>query len=155
MKQFTYLLIFFVVTFSSCKKEDQTIYHQLVYEITFLDAPQTGSSNFIDATIKPVHYKDIKFTNGAGSPPINRFNLPKIWRYEFDSLKAGQQIMFAVNAQLSYHFQMKVYIDGVEKSYREVIVSDYNYYDDHVLETRGLNDVTDDVAVIKFTYLQF
>jgi hypothetical protein len=48
---------------------------------------------------------------------------------------------------------MRVFIDGVEKSYRKVRVSDTNYYDDHVEESYGLNDKSnEDMGVIQFVY---
>jgi hypothetical protein len=48
---------------------------------------------------------------------------------------------------------MRVFIDGVQKSYRRVIVSDNSYYDDHVEESYGLNDKeSHDTGIIEFIY---
>jgi hypothetical protein len=47
---------------------------------------------------------------------------------------------------------MRVFIDGVQKSYSRVIVSSHTYYDDHVEESYGLNESTDDMGLIEFTY---
>jgi len=48
---------------------------------------------------------------------------------------------------------MRVFIDGTEKSYRKVKVSDNTYYDDHVEESRGLNDKEyEDTGLIEFKY---
>ena len=116
-----------------------------MYEITFLGSPGTGSSNFIDVAAKP-SYQDNK-------PYIDRFNVPQIWRYEYVGLEKGQKVQFLVYAQLSYHFEMRVFIDGVEKSYRRVKVSDNTYYACEIEESYGLNDEsTSNRAVIEFIY---
>lgn len=144
MKKFIYLFFITIIGFSftSCKK---TEYHKVVFEITFLGSPGTGASNFIDIYVTP-SYSDRK-------PSIDRFNIPQVWRYEYLGLEKGQKVHFLVNGQLSYHFEMRVYVDGVEKSYRRVKVSDNSYYDDHVEESRGLNDKANyDTGVIEFTY---
>ena len=131
-----------VITFTSCKKKD---YHKVAFEITFLNSPTTGASNFIEVYALP-SYSDKK-------PSIDRFNIPQVWRYEYIGLKKGDKVHFMVRGQLSYYFEMKVYIDDVQKSYRRVIVSDNSYYDDHVEESSGLNDKSDkDMGIIEFTY---
>lgn len=143
MKNFIYFIMIVVIgfTFTSCKKTD---YHKITFEVTFLGTPNTGSSNFIEIYATP-NYSDKK-------PSIDRFNIPQVWRYEYMGLEKGQKVQFSVRGQLSYHFEMKVYIDGVEKSYRRVIVSDNSYYDDHVEESYGLNTATEDMGIIEFTY---
>ena len=90
----------------------------------------------------------------SDNPPfINRFNVPQVWRYEYVGLEKKQFVEFIVRAQLSYHFEMRVFIDDVQVSYRKVKVSDTNYYDDHVDESNGLNDKSnEDTGIIQFTY---
>jgi len=141
MKKIIYILIVTLITFTSCKK---TAYHKITFEVTFLDTPGTGASNFIQIYATP-SYSDKE-------PSIDRFNIPQVWRYDYVGIKKGQKVQFCVRGQLSYHFEMKVYIDDVEKSYRRVIVSDNSYYDDHVEESHGLNTATDDMGIIEFTY---
>lgn len=144
MKHFIYILLIFVFGFSftSCKKKE---YHKVVFEITFLQTPSTGSSNMIEVYTTP-SYADSK-------PYINRLNVPKIWRYEYLGLEKGSRVHFLVSGQLSYYFEMRVYIDGTEVSYRRVKVSDNTYYDDHVEESYGLNDKAyEDTGLIDFIY---
>jgi len=139
---FILLITIFSFSFTSCKK---TEYHKVVFEITFLGSPGMGSSSFIDVYILP-NYSDKK-------PFIDRFNIPQVWRYEYLGLEKGQKVHFLVRGQLSYYFEMRVFIDGVEKSYRKVRVSDNSYYDDHVEESYGLNDKsTHDTGIIEFIY---
>ena len=117
----------------------------MTFEVTFLNTPGTGSSSFIDVYALP-SYSDKK-------PFIDRFNIPQVWRYEYLGLEKGQKVHFLVRGQLSYYFEMRVFIDGVEKSYRKVRVSDNSYYDDHVEESYGLNDKsTHDTGIIEFIY---
>lgn len=144
MKKFIYIFLITILGFSftSCKK---TEYHKVTFEITFLGSPGTGASNFIDISAMP-NYSDKK-------PFVDRFNIPQVWRYEYIGLEKGQKVYFLVSGQLSYYFEMRVFIDGVEKSYRKVRVSDTNYYDDHVEESYGLNDKSnEDMGVIQFVY---
>ncbi len=142
MKNLIYFFTLIIITFTSCKKDD---FHKVTFEITFLNGPTTGVSNFIEVYALP-NYSDKK-------PSIDRFNIPQVWRYEYIGLKKGDKVHFMVRGQLSYYFEMKVYIDDVQKSYRRVIVSDNSYYDDHVEESSGLNDKSDkDMGIIEFTY---
>lgn len=144
MKKFIYILLITIISFSftSCKKTD---YHKVAFEITFLGTPGTGASNFIEVYALP-NYSDRK-------PFVDRFNIPQVWRYEYIGLEKGQKVHFLVRGQLSYYFEMRVFIDGVQKSYRRVRVSDNSYYDDHVEESYGLNDKENhDTGIIEFTY---
>jgi hypothetical protein len=144
MKKITNIILLSILisVFTSCKKAE---YHKIMYEVTFLGKPGVGSSSMIDIYALP-NYTDKK-------PTIDNAKIPQVWRYEYLNLQKGQKIYFAVRGQLSYHFEMRVYIDGVQKSYRRVIVSPYNYYDDHVEESYGLNDSSDeDMGLIEFTY---
>ena len=144
MKNFIYsvLIVIFSLSFGSCKKND---YHKVTFEVTFLGSPSTGVSNMIDVQLLP-KYSD-------NPPSIDRFNVPQVWRYDYIGLEKGQFVEFVVRAQLSYHFEMRVFIDGVQVSYRKVKVSDTSYYDDHVEDSNGLNDKSnEDTGEIQFTY---
>jgi len=143
MKKLFYLIIFFLLVISfSCKKEPKK--HKLTYEVNFFQTPSVGHSNFIDITSMPL--------DGA-KPPIDRFNIPKTWRYECYNLIQGDKIVFAVNGQLSYFFEMHLYIDDKEVSYLKAKVSDGSYYALKVLEVRGLNDYANEgVSMIGFVY---
>lgn len=142
MKKIIYI---FLIVFSliSCKKKHE--YHKVTYEITFLNSPNKNSSNFIDVSISPEYPEKDAY--------VDRFNIPQVWRYDYLYLEKGQLVQFLVRGQLSYYFEMRVYLDGVETSYRRVIVSDNSYYSDHVEESRGRNDKVDiDMGIIEFTY---
>ena len=142
MKKIILSLITFTLLFSSCKKHD---YHKVSFGITFLNTPSYGSSNFIEVYATP-SYTDKK-------PNIDNSNIPQTWRYDYMELEKGQLVNFLVRGQLSYHFEMRVYIDDNEVSYREVVVSNTTYYDDHVINSSGINDLAnEDTGVIQFTY---
>lgn len=144
MKNILYSLLILIVGFSftSCKKKDM---HKVTFEIVFLQSPSTGSSNLIEITAKP-SYSDVK-------PAVDRLNIPQKWTYDYIGLEKGDKVTFGVRAQLSYYYEMRVYIDGNQVSYMKVKVSDYNYYEDHVEDHSGLNDNTQyDTGLITFTY---
>lgn len=142
MKNFIYIILSFLGVFSltSCKKES---YHKVSFEIKFLDSPKMGSSNSIEFSVFP--------TDGK-TPNLDRMNLPEIWRYEYMGLKNGDKVKFSVRGQLSYFYEMRVFIDDVETSYMRVRVSDNSYYADHVEERRGRNDSNEDTGYIEFNY---
>jgi len=142
MKKILYIFLIVVFSFFSCKKEKHE-YHKITFEVTFLNNPSNGSSNFIDITCSPRYVEKI--------PTIDRFNIPKIWRYEYLYLEKGQKVYFYVAGQLSYYFELRVYIDGVETSYARIKVDDYTYYASWVEESRGLNDKPNE-SVIEFIY---
>lgn len=142
MKKILYIFLIVLLGFTSCKKEKHE-YHKITFEITFLDEPKKGSSNFIDITCSPRYVEK--------PPTIDRFNIPKIWRYDYLDLEKGQKVYFYVAGQLSYHFEMKIYLDGVETSYSKIKVDDYSYYVSWVEESRGRNDKPNE-SVIEFTY---
>lgn len=144
MKKFLYTLLVVILSFyfTSCEKNE---YHKVTYEITFLSTPINGASNFIEIGATPSYPQK--------EPYVDRFKIPKIWRYEYTALQKGDKISFLVSGQLYYYFEMRVYIDDVEQSYRRVRVSSYAYYGDHVEESYGLNSKSDwDSGVIEFVY---
>jgi len=143
MKKFIYILLVSILGFTSCKK---TEYHKVMFEITFLQTPSNGSSNFIEVNCNP------SYASSGKGPTIDRFNIPQVWRYEYLGLERGQKVLFGVRGQLSYHYEMKVYIDGTQVSYLKVKVSDSNYYDDHVEASSGLNTSQYDTGLIEFVY---
>jgi len=143
MKNIIYTILITILGFSftSCKKKD---IHKVTYEIIFLQSPSTGNSNFIEITANP-SYSDVK-------PAVDRFNIPQKWTYDYIGLEKGQKVTFGVRAQLSYYYEMRVYIDGNQVSYMKVKVSDNTYYDDHIEEQSGWNNSTYDTGLITFTY---
>jgi hypothetical protein len=135
------ILILIALLFS-CKKEPE--YHKLSFELT-IDVT-TANYSFFDVSISPYDYN-------SRSEPVDRFNLPSKWRYDYFALKTGDKVIFTVLGQLYYKYEMRVYIDNVEVSYRKVITSPYNYYSVSILEQSGRNDYANDqAAIIQFTY---
>lgn len=144
MKNILYSILIVIIGFSfaSCKKKD---YHKVTFEIKFLQTPAMGSSNSIELNASP-SYSD-------KAPRIDKNNIPQVWSYDYMGLEKGQKVKFMVSGQLSYYFEMRVFVDGGEVSYRKVKVSDTTYYDDHVEESSGWNDLSnEDMGVIEFTY---
>jgi hypothetical protein len=143
MKNLLYFIsLFLFISLTSCKKEP--LRHKITYEVTFLNKPSAGFSNFIDISALP---------SDGQKPGVDRMNLPKIWRYEYYGLTSGEKVVFSVNGQLSYYFEMRLLIDDNEVSYIKAAVSDNTYYADHVIERRGINDyANEDKAIIGFTY---
>ena len=137
------ILIFILFGFLSCKKFEKP--HKITYEIKMLQIPITGSSNFIEVMAEPC--------DEGGVPGIDRFNVPKIWKYDYFGLKSGDKVMFSVDAQLSYRFEMRIYIDDIEVSYLKVKTSDNSYYTYFVEERNGLNDwKNSNLGFIEFVY---
>ena len=137
------ILIFILFGFLSCKKLEKT--HKITYEIKMLQVPSAGSSNFIEVMAEPCE--------DGGVPGINRFKVPKTWKYDYFGLRSGDKVMFSVDAQQSYRFEMKIYIDDVEVSYLKVKTSDNSYYLYFVEERNGINDwKNSDLGFIEFVY---
>lgn len=144
MKNLIYIFLIVIIGFSftSCKKKET---HKVSFEVTFLQTPATGSSNIIDIYATPT-YSDKK-------PTIDKSNIPQVWRYDYIGLTKGQKVHFLVSGQLSYYFEMRVYIDGSQVSYRKIKVSDTNYYESHVEVSSGLNDkASESFGIIEFIY---
>lgn len=141
MKKF--IIYILILTFFACKKEPQLPQHKVGFVLKFIQGPGAGSSNFIQVWMKP---------NNGDAPHIDRFNIPRSVKYEYSPVLQGEKVTFQVQGQLSYWYEMFVYIDDVEVSYMRARVSDYNYYADHVEERRGLNDYANiDHSIIEFS----
>jgi hypothetical protein len=155
MKNYILYIFISLITLSlfSCKKKDD--FHKVTYEVTFLDQPSKGHSDFLQLNCYPTY-------SGSKAPVLSQQLVPKVWKYDYYGLKVGDVVHIDLRAQLSYEYEMKIYIDDTEVSYLHVIVSDYNYFDDHVLERSGLNiysiastspsGMVEDWGGIEFTY---
>lgn len=150
MRKFFNTFILFLITlftFTSCEKEPT--YHKVRFELTFLEEPSNGNSNMIDVNCVP-HYSD-------EDPTIVASNIQPgyVWSYEYWEVVDGDKITFIVNPQLSYRFEMRVYVDGELISYRKIVTSDNNYYETIVEDEWGLNNEADvEYSIISFYYYE-
>jgi hypothetical protein len=72
------------------------------------------------------------------------------WDYEYWDLQDGDEIMFYMWAQLGYLYEMRLYIDDVEVSYKKIKISDSDYFAYTVLDESGIDIDGDDN--IQFIY---
>lgn len=141
------LSVFSILFFTSCEKEPNL--HKVRFELTFLEEPSNGNSNMIDVNCVP-HYSD-------EDPTIVASNIQPgyVWSYEYWELVDGDKITFIVNPQLSYRFEMRVYVDDELISYRKIVTSDFNYYETIVEEEFGLNnEASTEYSIISFYYYE-
>lgn len=129
MKYIILLVIFGI--FFSCKKKT---YHKIRFEFKILDQSKYGSITPIYLSILP-RYEDER-------PKLNS-RLPETWFYEYLGLKDGDKIFFAVDIPLSIYYEKWVYVDGKEVAYKKIKVSDSQYYNNTIIESRGLVDLED------------
>jgi hypothetical protein len=76
-------------------------------------------------------------------PPKLNSRLPETWEYEYLGLKDGDKINFSVDIPLSTYYEKWVYIDDQEVAYKKIKVSDSNYYQNTVIESRGFEGIED------------
>jgi len=157
MKKTLYTLLFLLTFIVSCKKEDSGKLHVIEYEIHFLGAPEWFQSNFVDVMAIPSsgggYYSHEPDKNGNYKPTITyQQTLSEYWRYEY-RVKNGDEVTFKFDGQLSYHYEIRVFIDGVEMSYKEIKVSDDSYYVYTVLNESGLDNTPGD-NTIDFIYYE-
>ena len=148
------LLVLLISIFISCKKE-KTL-HKIKYQITFLEIPDWFNSNYIEVKASPVYqgeYNNSVNENGVPIGPYINYNQTKdgLWEYEYWELKDGDEVYFDLWAQLYYHYEVRIYIDNIEVSYKRVKISDSNYFEVLDLETKGM-DNTPNNANIEFTF---
>ena len=144
MKKILLLLVVILIGFSSCKKKET--FHKITYEVTMLGKPGYGHSNFFEVSVYPNDLNNRPESEISGSTI-------KVWKYDYYQLTDGDKVDFGAFGQLSYYYEMRVYIDDVEVSYVRAVVDDYTYYATYIEERRGINDVTSNSSPsITFTY---
>ncbi len=145
--KYLFIVLVGILTFSSCQKEPT--YHKVKFELVFSEEPSNGNSNFIEVSCSP------KYTD---EPPVIARSIIEpgyVWTYEFWEVKDGDQIMFVVSPQLSYRFEMRVYIDDVLISTRKIVTSDTQYYATITESQTGLNNSEDkNYPIIDFIYYE-
>lgn len=149
MKKLFYLfLVLSIFVFSSCKKEPK--YHKIKYQITFLELPSFGTSNYLEVQAVPAYQNEYNYDNAAPYITQNQ-TTDGLWEYEYWQLQDGDEIYFFLWAQLDYHYELRIFIDDVEVSYKRVKISNSNYFSALEVEDDGLDDSPGDQS-IEFTY---
>ena len=148
MKKILYLLLTLLII-TSCTKKEDVEYHKIKYEVIFSEIPRVGESNNIDLIAQPSYSNTNEDRTLA---PWLSFTDAKVgyWSYEYWELKESDEIYFDIYAQLHYCFEMRIYIDDNEVSYKKVKISDYDYYDYFIIEEFGLGNT--DGPTISFVY---
>jgi len=150
MRKFLYILVlsFLTVFTVSCKKEPK--YHKIKYQITFLELPSFGSSNYLEVQATPAYQNEYNYDTDA---PYITYDQTKdgLWEYEYWELQDGDEVYFFLWAQLDYHFELRIFIDDVEVSYKRIKISDSNYFSALEIEDEGWDDSPGDQS-IDFTY---
>jgi hypothetical protein len=150
MKKFLYILIlsFLTILSVSCKKQPKL--HKIKYQITFLEIPHWASSNYLEVQAYPAYQNEYNYDTDA---PYITYNQTQdgLWEYEYWELKDGDDVYLFLWAQLDYHFELRVFIDDVEVSYKRIKISDSNYFSAIEIDEEGLDDTPGDQS-IEFTY---
>ena len=154
MRKLLYIFILLSFVFTSCKKEPKS--HRIKFQITFLELPSYGTSNYLEVTAQPCYYGEYNNSvdeNGNLIQPYIDYNQASdgLWEYEYWQLKDGDKVMFSLTAQLDYWYELRVFIDDVEVSYKKVKVSEHTYFAVEDLEESGWDDTPGD-SYIDFTY---
>jgi hypothetical protein len=141
LKRFVYfILIFFSLFLSSCKKDN---YHKIKFEVVFIQDCDNCYADYFAVNCTP-HYSDEE-------PGITASQVTTgyVWTYEYWKLKNNDEVVFSVSPTgEGYHYRMNVYVDDVLVSYREC----YGPYGTVVIDQGGINNSQQDMGVIEFTY---
>jgi len=141
LKRFVYfILIFFSLFLSSCKKDN---YHKIKFEVVFIQDCDNCYADYFAVNCTP-HYSDEE-------PGITASQVTTgyVWTYEYWKLKNNDKVVFSVSPTgEGYHYRMNVYVDDVLVSYREC----YGPYGTVVIDQGGINNSQQEMGVIEFTY---
>lgn len=140
---FYVILSTLILTVTSCKKEPRM--HKITYDITFIETPSYGYTNFMELGCTPAYMGDYNYD--PQNPSIN-YDIAKSghWDYEYWELKDGDKVHFSLWAADGYYFEMRVFIDGSEVSYKKM-------YGSTIVEEYGINN-SDLSSSIEFTYYE-
>ncbi len=152
MKQ-TFILIILTISLISCKKDNL---HKIKYQIKFLELPDWYNSNYLEVTASPCYIGEYNYSrdkNGTIILPNIDYEQTKdgLWEYEYWELKDNSRVLFMLLAKIDYHYELRVFIDGKQVSYKRVKTSDQQYF--HAIETEGYGlDNNPKSDFIEFTY---
>lgn len=146
-KKFPYYILIFLFVFNSCQKEDNEL-HRLKFEIEFVSTPEFGVSSMVEILTCEPNYTDEE------TRIYEQYIEPGyIWTYEFWELNQNQKISFGFWCQNEYHFIMRIYVDDILLSSKEMVGVDESGSSYYSLNDWGLNDVKNELPKIEFTYL--
>ena len=145
------IIICFILT--SCKKENL---HKIKFQIKFLEIPDWYHSNYLEVTASPCYvglYNYIRDENGTLILPNIDYDQTKVglWEYENWELKNDSRVFFMLLAKIDYHYELRIFIDGKQVSYKRVKTSDQQYFTAVEVEGYGL-DNDQESSYIEFIY---
>lgn len=141
MKRFILpIVLLSVFLFSSCKKENVE-FHKITYELEFFPTIIMPANDF-NVRTEPSHEDfDLRVIDNTKIQTINYWGL-----------KRGDKVMFNIAAKQNYWFEMRILIDDVLVSKREVKISDINYMTVEWFKQTGINDYKGSWSLIEFTF---
>jgi hypothetical protein len=145
MKNILYYILITLISFPtiSCKKQPNL--HKIKYELDFHQVPNYGYTNFLELGATPCYQGEYNYSQEW---PAIDYDIAKSghWDYEYWELKDGDLVTFSLWAANDYYYDMRIYIDGEEVSYKKM-------YGTQVIEQSGIDDATSDIQ-ITFTYYE-
>ena len=143
MKKLSILILsLLIISLVSCKKES---YHKLRFEVIFLQDCHECYADYIGVLCKPRYMEDDEPYLAAGQVEQN-----SKWEYTYNLLKNGDEVEFVVQPgeSATYVYEMRIFVDDIEVSYRKC----YGPYGFVVIDEKGLNNNTNHLPYINFTY---
>ena len=142
MKNFKYVLTTLLIVFliSSCKKENVEL-HKITYEIEFFPTTIMPANSFNVLTLPSNENFDLRVVDKSKLQTVNYWGLKK-----------GDKVEFNISAKQNYWFEMRILIDDVLVSSREVKISDVNYMQVEWFKQTGINDYKGGWSLIEFTF---
>lgn len=149
----SFILILVCVILTSCKKDNL---HKIKFQITFLEIPEWYQSNMIEVYLNPYYSGKYNYSTNENGVPIApsidyEMTTDGLWEYEYWELKNGDRVTFSIWGQLKYHYELRVFIDEKEVSYKRIKISNQNYNSSIGYEENGRDDTPGD-GVIDFIF---
>lgn len=126
----------------SCKKEE---YHKLKFEIEFIEVNSELCVTYSPVTCKPNYVEDkVGITTSS-------IKTGYTWKYEYWKLVEGEEVLFYYTPNCpNYFFKMNVYVDDELVSWVKGLSTGGGGFE--LYGRGGLNNYTEDVPGIKFTF---
>jgi hypothetical protein len=131
---FSFILLLTVSgIFSACRKAPKD--HTITFKYHLLDFSKYGNVQNISVGVRP-YYSERENTPTIKSSYVNT------WEYNYIGLNDGNNVFYEIQIPLSIYYEMSIFIDGKEVSYRRIKTSDSNYYSGYIAESRGIDTLT-------------